>query len=201
MIWKILLAMHIIMGSIALISGSFAILYRKGPGKHVTSGRVFAASMLMTAILAIVLSLFRWNPFLLSMGFFSLYLTTSGWLWMRKLPFTSKARISQRMGIVGLIFGSGLLMVGLMDNIQPVPLVFGGIQLSMGFSDLLVRVKPSQQLVKHIGRMGGAYISASTAFLVVNIDFLPALVVWIAPTVIGSIMITHTIRKVLRHAS
>lgn len=48
----------------------------------------------------------------------------------------------------------------------------------------------------HIGSMGGSYISAVTAFVVVNIQ-LPQYgwVLWILPTLIGSVMIARTILK------
>jgi hypothetical protein len=50
-------------------------------------------------------------------------------------------------------------------------------------------------LYTHIGNMGGGYISTWTAFLVVNIDFLPNIVVWLLPTVIGIPLIAYAIRK------
>ncbi|UOQ64893.1 hypothetical protein [Hymenobacter volaticus] len=51
--------------------------------------------------------------------------------------------------------------------------------------------------------MGGSYISAATAFVVVNLGhWLPAdaphwlgLAGWIAPTLLGSILISRTVRR------
>ena len=49
---------------------------------------------------------------------------------------------------------------------------------------------------RHIGLMGGALISAWTAFLVVNqIPLLPPLMSWIGPSIIGTAIIIRTIRK------
>ena len=45
----------------------------------------------------------------------------------------------------------------------------------------------------HISRMGGSYIATVTAFLAVNNPpFIPGLVVWIAPGVIGGFIIAKT---------
>lgn len=50
-------------------------------------------------------------------------------------------------------------------------------------------------LYRHIGRMGGAYIAIITAFLVINLTFLPDMVAWLGPTFIGSPLITFYIRR------
>ena len=57
-------------------------------------------------------------------------------------------------------------------------------------------------LLRHLTRMGGSYISATTAFVVVNLGrWLPAgapswagLVGWIAPTIVGSLLIGWAVR-------
>jgi hypothetical protein len=43
--------------------------------------------------------------------------------------------------------------------------------------------------------MGGSYISAVTAFVVVNFQFQPGFVLWLLPTAIGSPLIAMAIRK------
>jgi len=49
---------------------------------------------------------------------------------------------------------------------------------------------------RHIGFMGGGLISAWTAFIVVNQPpFIPPLVVWIGPSVIGTVIIIRASRK------
>ena len=53
-------------------------------------------------------------------------------------------------------------------------------------------------LLAHIAGMGGAYLATVTAFIVVNLDFLPRPVTLIVPTVVGSMLIT---RASIRHAT
>lgn len=47
----------------------------------------------------------------------------------------------------------------------------------------------------HIGKITGGYIAATTAFVVVNNTFLPPLLAWLAPGVLGNIYIVYWIRK------
>jgi hypothetical protein len=53
-------------------------------------------------------------------------------------------------------------------------------------------------LYEHIGNMSGSYIASVTAFLVTAVKFLPPVVTWLGPTVIGVPLIIYTIRKYKR---
>jgi uncharacterized membrane protein YfcA len=44
--------------------------------------------------------------------------------------------------------------------------------------------------------MTGAYIAAFTAFLVINNTFLPPVLAWSLPGIIGGIFIGRTLRKI-----
>lgn len=90
--------------------------------------------------------------------------------------------------IAGFINGVFMLMAG---NI--ILMVFGGISLLLCIQDLLLYYKlivkkgtaGQRWLSRHIGMMVVAYISAFTAFLVVNVQFDgPNWVIWLAPTFI-----------------
>jgi hypothetical protein len=84
--------------------------------------------------------------------------------------------------------------------------IFGIFMCLLTFED--IRVFTGRKLIKndvpvplrywfqnHISRMGGSYIATVTAFLVVNNPpYIPGLVVWIAPGVIGGVVIARTRR-------
>jgi hypothetical protein len=53
----------------------------------------------------------------------------------------------------------------------------------------------NQWLLNHLQRMIGTYIASLTAFLVVNINFNPAFVIWLAPTVLIVPLIVYWSRK------
>lgn len=203
MIYKILLVIHILGGSLALLGGAVAIFSRKGNKTHRKGGKLFTYTMITTAVSAIILSLIKSNMFLLAIGFFTLYLTFSGWVMVMKIRHPLRVKLHYFIGSFGLVSGIFLLQKGLLGftHTQVILLVFGGIQMMMSAGDLLRKPKPSKNIINHISKIGGAYIAAVTAFLVVNINFLPAYLVWLGPTVIGTVLISVAVRKRLRLAS
>jgi len=52
----------------------------------------------------------------------------------------------------------------------------------------------------HLGKITGGYISAFTAFVVVN-QYLPGIIGWILPGMIGGIYITLSVRKIKKSQS
>lgn len=208
------LAIHITAGFGALAGGSVAIVARKGQRVHKAAGRLFFWCMVAVAVTAVHLSVVHPNPFLLFISLFSFYLTWSGY---RAIRWKEKAlspgvRLFNNV-FIPLMFISGLAMVtiSVADWMEfPIPeglnefelllLVFGIINSLFAGYDLLrqYHLAPSSRfwwINQHIGRIGGAFIAACTAFLVVNLTFLPALVTWLGPTLIGSPLIAYSIRR------
>ena len=101
------------------------------------------------------------------------------------------------MIITGL--GMILLPIILSQKINIVLSVFGTLGIIFSINDLRGFRKPEQLRKKwlqaHLGKMIGGYISAVTAFVVVN-QFFPALIGWLGPTVIGTFFIIYWTRKV-----
>jgi len=191
-----LLYLHIAAGFIALAAGLAAAFFGKGSKRHTAAGRLFGFSMGLAALFAIALALWHPNPFLLGIGFFTLYLVSSGWVWIRRIPFISKVKIGKAIGIIGILSAGYMLSVGLRLSSGGVILyVFAGILTLFALSDLFVKTDPKKTAAKHGGRMGGALIAAITAFMATNVYFLPAMVVWLGPTIIGTPMIVLGIRK------
>jgi hypothetical protein len=103
-----------------------------------------------------------------------------------------------------LLFGIGFVLFGgylvLYKNyFGTVLLVFGVISILMVLQDFKnyqgkIEIKNFWLLV-HIQRMIGAYIAATTAFLVVNNTVLPGVVAWLLPTVILVPLIFKWTRK------
>ena len=93
-------------------------------------------------------------------------------------------------GIWALTLGAGMGVTGI---------VFGTIGSVFLFQDIRSFIRPPKEKMHwwftHIGSMAGSYISAITAFVVVNIQ-LPQhnWVLWVLPTAIGSVLIARTIR-------
>lgn len=197
MLNTIFLLLHIAAGSSSLISGALAIIFRKGSKKHSLSGEVYFWSMLLVGISAVWLSIAESIWFLFSVGLFSTYLTVGGKLIFNK---TSKLPSYWRLfSISGFLVAASMLIVTIMlflkqNNAYIILGVFTALQLFTATKDLryLKRFSPKTHYFQHINKMGGAYIATCTAFLVVNIKFLPDLLVWLAPAAVGTALITIT---------
>ncbi len=197
MIFNIFLWLHIISAGISLIAGAIAAITVKGSKIHKRAGRFFVPGMVVATTSAIVLSRLHPNSMLLGIGVFSLYLTLSGWVWVRHGHQSTKIKQSKILG--ALAFGSGLFLVGIAlanwPNLNIVALVFGLLQLFFGIVDLRGKSDISKNIPRHAARIGGAYIATLTAFLVVNVNFIPFYIVWFLPSVIGTVLLVRRINK------
>ena len=97
--------------------------------------------------------------------------------------------IHKHDGFINEILGDGILVV------------FGVVGILFSIRDLRLYKKPKQLkkgwLKFHLGKMIGGYISATTAFVVVN-QFFPGIYGWFVPGIIGSFVIVFWIKKIER---
>lgn len=207
---RLLLGMHIAAGTTALLTGLLPMLGRKGGAWHVRAGRLYVYCMIAVALTAVGLCVLQpltlGRLFLTGIAVLSFYLSFSGWRAARRRR-SLLARPDQLLAVVALLVG--LLMVGAGLRLQAILFAFFGALICL-FAGLDVRQSLFPRLAgqaepwmfRHFTRMGGSYISAFTAFLVVNMGrVLPAdapawvgTAIWIAPTLIGSLLIARTVR-------
>src|SRR5262249_21622547 len=72
-----ILFVHILGGSLGLLSGTAAILFRKGSPRHILAGRIFVASMLTMGAAATYLGIVRNQPSNVGGGIMTFYLVTT----------------------------------------------------------------------------------------------------------------------------
>ncbi|MBK7426842.1 MAG: DUF2306 domain-containing protein [Saprospiraceae bacterium] len=195
---QIALIIHIIAGMSALVCGLIALLLRKGSSRHKLNGNIFFYSMIGVAITALFISAFKSNDFLFYIGLFSLFMTLSG-----KRAIQNKTSSPDKIDILILIlgFGTGIWMLA---ELNIVLRVFGALSLLLALGDVNVYYKVYRKLaipantwlIRHIRHMVGSYISTATAFLVVNIQFDPAWIMWLIPTAFGTPVIIYWVRKI-----
>lgn len=191
-----LLYLHIAAGFTALASGFAAAFFTKGSERHKSTGQIFVFSMSLSSVAAIILALWHPNSFLLGIGFFTLYLVSSGWIWIKRIPFAQKAKLARGIGAAGFLTAAYMVYVGLSRPSGAVILfVFGGILAILSVTDLFLKTTPDKAAGRHGGRMGGALIAATTAFLATNVTIGPALLIWLGPTAVGTPLIILGIRK------
>jgi len=79
-----ILLVHICAGSLGFLSGTAAILFRKGSPRHIVAGRVFVVSMLTMGAAATYLAITRNQPNNIGGGILTVYLIGTAWLTARR---------------------------------------------------------------------------------------------------------------------
>lgn len=188
-----LIYIHATLGSIAFIAGFIAIIAKKGNTTHKKSGIVFYYAMLAAAISALVIAVLpkHESPFLFTIGLFSSYFIITGYRALRFKKANPTLIVDKIISVLMILTGIVMILYPLISTgkINTVLGIFGTLGIIFAVRDLLL-FKNAKKLRKswlklHIGKMLGGYISAVTAFIVVN-QFIPGIAGWLVPSVFGA---------------
>jgi len=197
--YRLLLWLHIASGHVALAAAVGAMLTGKGSRWHVYTGRLFTLGMALVFVTAVPITLMRPNLFLLLVAIFSFYLALTGWLRARnrtgaRLPGERVAAAAMAVAAVGML-ARGVFMLAGGQSMGLVLVVFSGIGGTLAALDLRpapgARYRGVTRIAGHLTRMLAGTIAAVTAFSVVNIRVEPAVIVWLAPTVVLTPLIVY----------
>ncbi|MDZ4664763.1 MAG: DUF2306 domain-containing protein [Bacteroidota bacterium] len=198
-LFRITLITHIVAGSVALLAGLFAILFRNKIKWHRPCGSVYFWSMNIIFVSATFMSIYHTNIFLLCISFFTYYsaLTAYRSLSLKKLHLDQDpAKIDWAIELffgtihVAFVTYAAYMLLNGHQALGTISMVFGLIGLNVNRVTLKrLRKKVDYKnywLLAHIGGMLGSYIGALTAFLVNNGQYIqvPGIVLWLGPTVI-----------------
>lgn len=210
MMFKIILILHIIAGSLALLSGLFAIIFRNKVKIHKPIGMIYFWAMTVIFVSAIYMSIAHENVFLFCVAFFTYYacLTAYRSLKLKKLHLDQKPTsfdwaIEIFFGFMHISFIALALYFLINGNstIGIISLVFGILGIRGNYFTLQrfrkKLVYKNYWLLAHISGMLGSYIGAITAFTVNNEKWIPApgIVLWLGPTVFLVPLIIYEIKK------
>ena len=201
----ILLSIHILAGTIALLCAALAISSEKGKKFHVLSGRTYFWSMVGIFLTAIPMSIINSNLFLFLIAIFSFYLAFAG---MRFAKNRKSIATTIDWIAVSLMILSGLGMWALAviyfinDNSQYITLlVFGFIALALGYGDYRSHKNKAatgkERIAKHLTNMMAGTIAVITAVLVVNVNIEPIWIWWLLPTAVITPIIFYWNKKTL----
>ena len=205
---QVLLFLHVLAGSFALLAALFAISLRKGASKHNFAGRIYFWSMMTVAATALPVSVLRPNLMLFFVALFSSYMAYAGWRFGKKARYIMNRRpfVEWAMLLVGIaMVSSGAIQVFTSNPMGWVLVAFGAIGLQFGIQDVRGWGKTEDfgtRISNHLSHMLGGTIATITAVLVQQV--VPRLdaaspfkvVVWLAPTVIITPLIVVWARKV-----
>jgi hypothetical protein len=202
---QILLPIHILAGTIALLCAALAIASEKGKKLHVLSGRTYFLCMAAIFLTAIPMSIITSNIFLFLIALFSFYLAFSGMRFAR-----NRKGITTTLDwiAVSLMISSGLGMWILAaiyftnDNSQYIVLlVFGFLAVFLGYGDYKSykdkTITRKERIAKHLGNMLGGTIAVITAVLVVSVNIEPVWIWWVLPTALITPVIIWWKRNIL----
>lgn len=204
---EVTLWIHIGTGFLALAAGAGALATKKGDQRHRRFGRAYVYSMAVVSATALVLYPLRpgfWRLFLGLVAIFSFYFAFSGYrVLSRKRPADEPAGVDWgAVGLFGLASGGLVVMGGSLSlsgsDFAPVLLVFGGIGVAFAGSDFRAfrqETVPGEWVGQHVVRMGAGYIATISAFSAVNFMFLPPVLRWLWPTLLGTPLLVYFQRK------
>jgi hypothetical protein len=141
---------------------------------------------------------------LMVIAVFSFFLVFNGVRAIRRLRGRKHGWLDLGLAVATLVFSIGLFLWGLklQGNGQPgwTALFFGALGSLLALRQIrqLRNDEKMDWLKVHLSSMGGGYIATVTAFLVVNVHFLPQAAVFVAPTLVGSVLIARAARKYAR---
>ena len=201
----ILLSIHILTGSVALVSAALALSTEKGKKFHVLIGKAYFWSMVIIFLTAIPMSIITGNVFLFLIAIFSFYLAFSGMRFAK-----NRTGVPTRVDLIAVNFmflsGVGMWILAIIyfidNDSQFITLtVFGFLALFLGYGDFQTFKNQTaigkERIAKHLTNMMGGTIAVVTAVLVVNPPSNPEWVWWILPTVLITPVIFWWNKKVL----
>src|SRR5215813_5201251 len=110
MTYSPVLLIHIFGGIVGVLSGSMAMVVRKGSRLHRRSGDVFVVSMMTMAAAGAYVALVKWQPINIIAGVFTIYLVAAAWLTaVRRENHTGRAEIG--LLFLGLAAATGGLLL------------------------------------------------------------------------------------------
>lgn len=188
---RILMIIHIICGSISLISTIGAMILPKGDNGHKFCGRIFFYSMTGIFVTAIPIAIIKNNLFLFFIAIFSYYFALSGWRYVKNRSGIA-TKFDSIINYTFLISSFAMVIFGITSFVFEksnaiVLIVFGVIGVISSVSNIKTqrnRLSYKLRILAHLQEMLGATIAIVTAFLVTNFHSEPRFILWLIPTVI-----------------
>jgi hypothetical protein len=173
-----LLAVHISAAMVGLLSGSAAMVFRKGSRRHGQAGSVFVASMLTMAACAVPLAILKHQPGNVIGGLFTFYLVATAWMTARHVDRTTTmfdwAALMIPLAGGMMLWIAGVVLIRrhvVVTDGAPVGMLFfmGTVMLLAAAGDIrMIRegVVGGKRIVRHLWRMCfGLFVATGSFFL------------------------------------
>ncbi len=192
MFQSIILVIHIVAGSIALLSAVVPVVTKKGGNIHKKAGRAYALAMAVVFVTALPLAIISSDIFLLIIAVFSGYLVFAGWRFAAShgaRPNQSDYAAVSLMALTGVgMWVYGALLASSGDTMWVVLALFGTVAIGLSIADARFHRQwtpaGSGRIQRHLTNMIAGTIATVTAVLVTNLETNPAWIAWVLPTIV-----------------
>jgi len=183
-----LLFLHIVAGTLGMLSGFVAVFLRKGSRRHALAGNVFVVAMLCLSASGTYLAIMKHQPGNILGGTLTFYLVATAWITARRKEGETGVfdwgalLVVLGVAAVELTFGfeAAVSPTGLKYDYPPWPyFIFGLVALlaSVGDIRMLVRggISGTQRLARHLWRMCFALFIAAASIFLARQQIFPAI--------------------------
>ena len=183
-----LLVLHIIAGTLGMLSGFVAIIFRKGSRGHGMAGNLFVISMLILSASGVYLSFIKSQPGNVPGGTLTFYLVATAWITARRrekgpgIFDWAALLVALSVGAMTVTYGleAATSQTGLKHGYPPGPyFLLGSVALlaAMGDVRMLLRrgISGTQRIARHLWRMCFALFVAASSIFLARQHLFPAL--------------------------
>jgi uncharacterized membrane protein len=182
----VLLPIHIIAGSIAIIAGFISVFSVKGLNLHRKTGTIFVYSMVVLALTAAAIATLRHQPPNIIGGSLAFYMVITALLTVRQRDERSRS-IDVAVLAIGITVGAGAIKIGVdamngsTATMKGVPygmmFLFGTVALLAAAGDVrMIRaggLQGAQRIARHLWRMCFSLFIASGSFFLGQAKVIP----------------------------
>lgn len=186
---SLILDLHIVSGTLGMLSGFVAVFLRKGSRRHGLAGSVFVISMMSLSLTGVYLALMKSQPDNVIGGTLTFYLVSTAWLtakrqgskpgivdWCALLLVLTLASVEVTWGLQAAMSPTGLKY-----DYPPGPFFFMGSVATMaavGDIRMMVRqgIAGTQRIARHLWRMCFALFIASASIFLARQQLFPAII-------------------------
>jgi hypothetical protein len=183
-----ILFLHIVAGTLGMLSGFVAVFLRKGSRRHALAGTVFVIAMLGLGASGTYMAILKHQPGNILGGMLTFYLVATAWITARRkneetgIFDWSALLVVFALAAVEVTFGVEAAMspTGLKYDYPPWPyFIFGlvAVLATVGDVRMLVRggISGTQRLARHLWRMCFALFIAAASIFLARQQLFPAI--------------------------
>ena len=172
-----ILLFHVVMGTVALLSGAGALIFKKGSKPHRLSGQAFVVSMILMTVSGLYLAVIKPATISVIASILTFYLVLTSWVTVKRQNGNT-GNFETIIGIIIFILGCVFLKLGYEAFKNPIIIdgftvpyqayfIFGSVAIFAGMCDINLKfsggISGANRIIRHLWRMCFAFLIAATS--------------------------------------